>query len=175
MEWNLERTWRISHESDEMNCSDRQQDGEILTVLLWLCFSVCACLMYRFYLKQMMSHPLIFPWKHWRKPPPPQSCRWWWFTGLRLISQTHFTCHYPGAGTNSWFYGLETAGMPNAVLKLPWLMSLQAVKSYFLKIFRWSFSIQSKMVPLPRLLRVTTAEKWLKNSQDVCGINDSCL
>lgn len=94
------------------------------------------------------------------------SCRWWWFTGLRLISQTHFTCHYPRAGTNSWFCGVETAGMPNSVLKSPWLMSLQAVKSYFLKIFRWSFSIQPKMVLLPRLLRVTTAEKWLKNSQE---------
>lgn len=174
MEWNLERTWRISHDSDEMNCSDRQHDGEILTVLFCMCMLNVSRLF-----KEDDESPSNLPMEallHSEEAPPPlPPCRWWWFTGLRLISQTHVTCHYPRACTYSWFYGLETAGEPNSVLKLPWLTSLQAVKSYFLKIFRWSFSIQPKMVLLPRMLRVTTAEKWLKNSQEVCGINDSWL
>lgn len=78
-----------------------------------------------------------------------------------------FTCHYPGAAANSWFYGLWTAGMPNSVVKLPWLMSLQAVRTYFFKSFRWSFSIQPQNVLLLMLSAVTAPGKWLKLGQEV--------
>lgn len=91
-------------------------------------------------------------------PPPPPQVRGF---------LPDFTCHYPGAASNSWFYGLWTAGMPNSVLKLPWLMSLQAVRTYFFKIFRWPFSSQPQTVLLPMLSRVTAPGKWLKIGQEV--------
>lgn len=152
MKWNLEWTWRLCHVRWTLLRSNK-------TIKYWPClrpssfffFFVLAHRIYHIYLKQTVSHPLIFAMKPCCILGMHPPCRWTRFTRLWLISQPL------AVPVTTLELPPSPPGMPNPPLKLPWLMSLLAVKIYWLKIFRMA----SVWTPIQPKNRTILQSSWI--------------